>query len=180
MFEVLESKVEVFTEKGSPILGKASANVHIVVVGDLQCPFCARVAPVLPELVAKYPGKVAVIWKNYPLSFHRQATPAARAALCADEQRKFWDATAWIYERSSQLEGELPNLPAAIKLDRRKYEACLASKRPDAILEKDLAEVQAAGVRGTPTLYFNGRKFNATNGYSLESMSPIIEQLLGK
>ncbi len=180
VFEVLEAKVEAFTEKGSPILGKASAKVHIVVVGDFQCPFCARAAPVLPELVAKYPGKVAVIWKNYPLGFHDQAVPAARVALCANEQGKFWAAAAWLYERSSQLESELPGLAEAIKLDRKKLDACLASKRPDAILEKDLAEVQAAGVRGTPTLYLNGRKLNLPGGYSLETMSPIIEEALRK
>ena len=72
----------------SPVLGPANAPIKVTIFSDLQCPFCARVHPLLIDLFQDddLRGRVAVVWKHFPLSFHKDARPAAYAAMAARER----------------------------------------------------------------------------------------------
>src|SRR5258708_2608744 len=74
----------------APVRGPRFAPVTIVVWNDFQCPFCARLAPPLAELLASSPQDVRLAWKDMPLPFHPTAVPAAIAARAAGAQGKFW------------------------------------------------------------------------------------------
>src|SRR6185312_12367062 len=76
---------------GAPIRGDVGAPVTVVVFSDFECPFCARSEATLRALMEQYGGKVRLAWKNHPLPFHASARLAAKAALAAGEQGKFWE-----------------------------------------------------------------------------------------
>jgi protein-disulfide isomerase len=75
----------------APILGPKTAPVIIVEYSDFECPFCARAYQTVNEIKKEYGDKVAIAYKQLPLSFHKNAEPAARASVCAQEQGKFWE-----------------------------------------------------------------------------------------
>ena len=72
-----------------PVRGSPSAPVTIVEFSDYQCPFCARVAPVLARVRATYGDRVRIVWKDFPLEdIHPRALELAKAARCAGDQGK--------------------------------------------------------------------------------------------
>lgn len=71
--------------------GASNAKIKIVEFTDFECPFCERAYPTIAALEEKYKGKISLIYKSFPLSFHPNAQKAAEAALCAGEQGKFWE-----------------------------------------------------------------------------------------
>jgi protein-disulfide isomerase len=73
------------------VKGLENAPITIVEYSDFQCPFCSRVVPSLDKLFKAYPDKIRMIFKQMPLSFHKDARPAAKAALAAGRQNKFWE-----------------------------------------------------------------------------------------
>jgi protein-disulfide isomerase len=74
-----------------PVQGSAAAPITIVEFSDFQCPFCSRLVPTLKQVEEKYGDKVKVVFRQYPLNIHENAPKAAEAALCANDQGKFWE-----------------------------------------------------------------------------------------
>jgi protein-disulfide isomerase len=77
-----------------PVLGKADAPVTIVEFSDFQCPYCKQYFDnTFGQIKAQYidTGKVKLVYRDFPLSFHPMAEPSAEAANCAMEQGKFWE-----------------------------------------------------------------------------------------
>lgn len=176
-FKPLEDKVNKFAD-GAPILGNPKAKVIVTVFSDFQCPFCSRAHPILAELVDAYKGKVAVQWKNFPLSFHQEAMPAAKAAMCAHEQNKFWPAADHLFANQKGMEEAIRTLPATIGIDEIGFVSCLNRDDKGPGIEADMAEAREAEVRGTPTIFIQGRKFNSNSGYNLDAFKAIIDPLL--
>lgn len=182
VFEPLEDRVNTFRLEGSPLLGKADAKIQIVEYSDFQCPFCARVTQTLKDLKAKYGDELVVAFKHFPLAFHREAMPAALASMCAHEQGKFWEYHDQLFGNMKHLLPEnLKGYAQAVGLDVAKFEECIASNRHQAKIDADMTEGRAAGVRGTPSIYINGRKFTPPDGFTVNSFSNVIDKyILGK
>src|SRR5690606_17204431 len=128
--------------------GPEDAKVTIVEFSDFECPYCARAVPAISEIKAKYGDKVRVAFRHFPLSFHKQARPAAEYAQCAAEQDKFWEMHDAIFETQAQLGSETALADAAKKagLDTNALTACLASDRPRQAVDEDLGTGQKVGV----------------------------------
>ena len=143
-------------------LGPKTAPVNVVVFSDFQCPFCSRVDPMLQEVVkdAELKGKVNVVFKHFPLSFHKDAMPASKAALAAGEQGKFWEMSERLFANQKDLKPEnFSKWAEEIGLNVARFEKDL--KANDAKYEKDIQEdmklgTTAAKVRGTPSIFVNG------------------------
>jgi protein-disulfide isomerase len=182
VFEPLEEKVNAFNLDNSAILGKKTAKIVIVEFSDFQCPFCSRVGAPLKDLKAKYGDDLAVVFKHFPLDFHKEAKPAALASMCANDQGKFWPYHDELFaNQKALLEADLKTYATKIGLDMAKWEACVKEGRHNALIDAEIAEGRQAGVRGTPTLFINGRKLNAPGGYTVDSMSGVINKyILGK
>jgi protein-disulfide isomerase len=177
VFEPLEEKVNEFKLDGSPIKGKKDAKIVIVEFSDFQCPFCSRISAPMKELEAKYGADLAVVFKHFPLSFHKEAMPAALASMCANEQGKFWEYHDQLFANQKALMPEnLKSYAQTVGLDVAKFDACVASNKFQAQIEADMAAARDAGVRGTPTIYINGRKFNSPSGYNVDAFSAVIDK----
>jgi protein-disulfide isomerase len=141
-----------------PAKGPANAPVTIVEFSDFQCPFCSRLTPTLAEVEKKYGDKVRVVFRQYPLPFHQNAQKAAEAALCAQDQGKFWEMHDAMFANQQELGvDQLKAKAASLGLNADKFNKCIDSGEKNAIIQADLKEGQAAGVSGTPAMFVNGR-----------------------
>lgn len=145
----------------SPVLGNKAAKVSVTIFSDYQCPYCSRTDPFLQEIV-KDPDlkdKINVVFKHFPLDFHQNAMPAAKASLAAAEQGKFWEMTAKLYGNQQDLTAEnFKKFAKEIGLDSKKFEKDLTSKdaKYKEMIEADKALGAKIPVRGTPSIYVGG------------------------
>ncbi len=162
----------------SPIRGNKKAPVTIVEFSDFQCPYCAQLQPTLEEVLKAYPKEVKLIFKHYPLPFHAHAKNAAKAALAAGEQGKFWEMHDLVFSNFSQLSDEkFKELAAQIGLNVEKFTADYNSTKYEQTILQDMAAARNAGVTGTPTLFINGKRLM---NRSLEGFKEAINNALKK
>jgi protein-disulfide isomerase len=153
------NKVHTFSLEKSAIKGNVEAPVTIVEFSDFQCPYCARVQPTLNQVLKAYPKEVRLVYKDFPLSFHKQAKNAAKAARAAGEQGKFWEMHDLIFEKFNALTPEMfKEFAQKLNLDMNKFEADFNSNKYDKYIQQDIVMGRNAGVSGTPTLFMNGKR----------------------
>lgn len=144
----------------SPVKGSENAIVTIVEFSEFQCPFCARVLPTLTQILEtpEFADKVRIVYKHLPLDFHDRAEPAARAAVAAQNQGKFWEFHDVVFENMRALsDADLEGYAQRVGLDMDRYRADFAAPETAARVAADLALSQQLGIRGTPNFLINGR-----------------------
>lgn len=138
--------------------GPEDAELTVVVFSDFECPVCSVFAErTYPDLEARYPGRTALVFRHWPLSGHRFAYPAARAAECAAQQGRFFEIHDLLFSSQRQLgfksfrdfasEAGVPDLLA--------FDACYSSREPVPAIERDIEAVRMIGGIGTPTVILN-------------------------
>ncbi|MBI3808888.1 MAG: DsbA family protein, partial [Nitrospirae bacterium] len=141
-----------------PAWGPPAAPVTIVEFADFACPACKESLPVLRQLRDLYKDQVRLVYRDFPLSSHPQARPAAEAAHCAHEQGKFWAYHDALFTKAPDLKpSDYVTLAERLSLNQAEFTSCLASTRPKAAVAKDLADAQGLGLSGTQTFFINGR-----------------------
>lgn len=142
----------------SPRKGPDDAPITIVSFGDFACPFCAKGNATMERIEAHYGDKIRVVHKHKPLPFHRQADPAARAAVAAQTQGKFWEFHDALYAFGPKFGSEdLRTIAKQIGLDMQAFDAEMSAQPAADRVEADLALSMALGVNGTPAYFINGR-----------------------
>ena len=146
----------------APSLGAPMAPVTIVEFSDFECPYCAAAAPLLKRVVREFDGQVRLVFMHYPLTEgHPHAMQAARASIAASKQGKFWELHDLLFENQSALNDEdLERYAEELGLDMERFRADLRSEETQRLIETQKAMGREAGVRGTPTIFVNGRRFN--------------------
>ncbi|QDG51724.1 thioredoxin [Persicimonas caeni] len=149
----------------SAVLGKDSAIITVVEFSDFQCPFCQRGANTMKELVEKYPNDVRVVFKHYPLPFHKEAPAASKAAIAAGKQGKFWEMHDWLFENQKQLKqhsGDMKEWTAGhakeLGLDVAKFKKDFDAPETQKQIDEDMKLGQEVAVRGTPHFFVNGER----------------------
>ena len=138
--------------------GPDDALVTIVEWSDFQCPFCAREAPVLAQIRAKYGADVRIIYRFYPVRVHPDAMIAAEAGAAAAAQGRFWAYHDQVFAHFGHLaRDDLEGFARAAGLDLAEFRAALDSRRYHDEVLAEAASGEALGVDGTPTLFVNGR-----------------------
>ncbi|MBF0595570.1 MAG: thioredoxin domain-containing protein [Candidatus Omnitrophica bacterium] len=148
----------------SAVLGPKDAPVTITVFDDYQCPFCGKFYPAAVDGQKAFPDKVRLVVKHYPLPFHNMARPAAKAALAAAEQGKFFEMSDLIFANAASLSNdkfkELAG-KAGLKVDQFLKDLKDKDAAYDKKIQDDIDLGGKVDVRGTPTYYLNGKKNNA-------------------
>ena len=185
-----QTNLDRLTVADLPSLGPVNAPVTIVEFGDLECPDCRMEAPILRHNVPEtFASQVRLYFKDFPLgSIHPWARAAAIAGRCVyhQEAKAFWDFYDWIYENQQEIEPD--NLNSKILawagqngLDARRLGGCIETKASEPEVDRSLAEGRSLGVRGTPTLFINGRKIGGLAWPDLELViRKELEYLAGK
>ena len=175
-FTPLGEEVHVFNVQDAPGKGGVpGAPIEIVVFSDFQCPYSSKVTPALDAVVEHYRGQARLIFKQFPLAFHEQARAAATASLAAHAQGKFWEMHDRLFANHRNLgRAALEGHARDLGLDMDAFTATL-DKGLDGPINADMAEGKGAGVRGTPTFFVNGRKYQAP-GRSADDIIKVIDK----
>jgi protein-disulfide isomerase len=141
-----------------PARGPDSAPITIVEFSDFECPFCSRAEESVSAVMEKYAGKVKLVFRHFPLSFHANAQKAAEASACANDQGKFWEMHKQLFANQKALTvPELKSHAASVGLDKAKFDECLDSGKHAELVKKDMEAGAEAGVSGTPAFFINGK-----------------------
>ena len=139
-------------------LGPSDAPITIVEFSDYECPFCRRWhAEVYKPLLAAYPGKIRLVYRNLPLtSIHPDAMGAAEAAMCAGEQDVYWKYHDKLF--SSETLGDTVYLQYAkdLGLNMTTFQSCLTDHKYQNTIQADSDFAVNLGIRSTPTFFING------------------------
>ena len=172
---------------GMPSLGPADAPVTLVEFSDFQCPYCARVQPLVKDLRERYPEQLRVVFLHFPLSSHEWARPAAIAAQCAARQddEAFWSLHDFYFNNQDVLTpaNVVEQSKTALSgsgLDMNRWETCAGDRSSEAHREaskqvtRTLEAGKEAGVTGTPSFYINGQKVEGAR--SIDAFAQRIEK----
>lgn len=147
--------------------GKAGAPVTMEEFGDFECPPCAALHPELKKVEREYGDRLHFIFREFPLEMHKHAYDAARAAEAAGLQGKFWEMHNLLYEK--QVEWSLAPDPRAmfatyasvLGMDANRFTQDLTGDAVNQRVALDMKRGKSLGVRGTPTVFVNGRQLRA-------------------
>ncbi len=171
--------------------GKADAKVTVVEFSDYQCPFCRRfVKQTLPELKKNYvdTGKVKIVHRDFPLSFHPLAKPMAMATECAQDQSN--DLAVAMYDAifAKQEEGgsitaaSIPEWAKTVSgLNFDTWKSCFDSNKHADEIAADQKDGSAAGVSGTPSFWILGPNNQAKQikgAQPIAAFSAAIDEML--
>lgn len=149
--------------------GPADAPVTMVVFSDFQCPACKVLADQVRTLQRRYPDRIAVLYRHFPLPSHAHAVPAARASECAARQGRFTEYHDALFAGQETL-GYTPwdaFARTAGVPDVGAFQRCLAEPGQMVSLVRDIEGGKRLGIRGTPTLLVNGRRYNGVPPMSM-------------
>jgi len=134
--------------------------------------------PQLEQLLKKYPGKVKLVFKNFPIRSHKYAVKAAVAALAAGRQEKFWEFHNMLFENYNRLNDQkIQEIVGLLGLDETKFKEQQKNPAITERIRQDYEEGIRLGVRGTPTIFINGKKLRDRG---MKSMEAVIEKELQK
>lgn len=140
--------------------------------------YCKRLGSLLDQVVEKYPQKVKIAYKNFPVRSHKYAETAARAALAAGKQGKFWPFHDKLYDSYNKLNDEkVREIAKELKLDQAKFEKDWKDTGIATTVQTDMREGSQIGVRSVPTVFINGKQVKRR---TLAGMSEMIDKELDK
>lgn len=170
---VLDRDVEVGVDH---IRGPVDAPLTLVEYGDFECPFCARATGVAHELQGRFGAELRYVFRHLPLTdVHPHAELAARAAVAAGEQGRFWEMHDLLFEHQGELEIEdLAGYAGELGLDVETFLRQLSDESIAERVRSDVASAEASGARGTPTFFVGGRRH--TGPYDAQSLAAELEQ----
>lgn len=142
----------------TPVVGPDDAYVKVYVFSDFQCPVCRRVAEPLKQLARDFGDDVQIVWMNHALPSHPRAGAAARAAIAAQRQGKFWEYHDLLFDKQQLGDADLTAYAETLGLDLAKFAADMADPAVAAQVEYEGALAEAMGIRGTPGFVVNGQK----------------------
>ncbi len=165
-----------------PQKGPDDALVTIVEISDFECPFCGRVEPTIKQVQDKYGKDVRVVWMNNPLPFHKNAKPAANAALEAHAQKGnkgFWAMHEKMFANQKALTTDnLEKWAKEIGLNMAKFKKALADDKYSKTIQEQQTLASSLGARGTPAFFINGR--NLRGAQPLTAFTALIDEELVK
>lgn len=168
--EVLSSPpVEVGSDASNPSIGPRDAPITIVEFSDFQCPFCRMEALSLNTVMDRYPGKIRLVFRNFPLDpscnrfvphgMHQFACEAARVGICASKQGKFKPYYEDVYENQKDLGSGVPaSMAQSVGVNSGELTACVNDPATTQAISQDIEEGNRLGVQSTPTLFVNGHR----------------------
>jgi len=159
-------KIALIAKSDAPSFGPEGAKVTVVEFSDFQCPFCSRAATAVEKVRENYKDKVRFVFRQFPLSFHQNARPAAEASLAANAQGKFWEYHDLLFKDQSKLDrASLEASAKQVGLDVAAFKKALDDKTFSAAVEADLKLGETVQVDGTPTLFLNGKRIADPTNY---------------
>jgi len=170
------------------IQGDSAAPVWVIVASDFQCPYCRTwhdetYATLVKDYVRT--GKIRMAYLNYPISSHRNAWPAAEAAMCASVQGMFWEMQDALFVNQARWSA-MPNPMAFLdsvavnkfSLNPDEWRSCMSTHATAALVQADFERLRSAGVESTPSFFVGDR--GIVGAQPTDVFRAAIEQALAK
>ena len=165
--------------------GPANAPVQLEEFGDFECPPCGIFHPVLKQMEEEFGDKIRVTFREFPLvPTHQHALLAASAAEAAGLQGKFWEMHHMLYDRQNAWKTEFDVRPTfegfakEIGIDVERYKRDVGSDLVQQRIFQDGKRGHSLGVKGTPTLFMNGREVPFENIMPAANLRVVIQREL--
>jgi protein-disulfide isomerase len=134
---------------------------------------------VLGQVLQEFKGKVRIVHKDFPLSSHTGALPAAEAARCAGEQGVFWEYHDLLYLSVPDFSrDDLVRYAGRLGIKTKAFVTCLDGHQFRKQVDADKLEAKAIGVSGTPTFLINGTLL--VGAQPIEAFREAIREALKK
>ena len=166
--------------------GTASARVTLEEFSDFQCPACSGLEPGLRRVMKDYDDRVRFVFRNYPLQMHKYAFLASRAAEAAGLQGKFWEMHDMLYDNqkewseSMEPRVQFDSYATRLGLDVQRFKVDMERQDLAERIKSDMLRGNSLGVKGTPTVYLNGRELVPGRLITEEDLRREIETELGQ
>ncbi len=169
------------------IQGSDSAPLWIVEVSDFQCPYCRSWhESTYPQVVKEFveTGKVRLAYINFPITGHRNAWPAAEAAMCAAAQGSFWAMHDALFETQTRWESLadpatlFDSLATSAGVDMAPYHDCVSGHEMRALIQADMDRARESGVNATPTFIIGNQSISGAQ--PIQVFRQIIDEALKK
>jgi protein-disulfide isomerase len=130
-------------------------------------------------VLEQYPNDVKLVFKNFPLTrIHKFAMNASIAGLAANQQGKFWEYHSELFKNYSKLnDAKFDEIAQSLELNMEQFKKDMKNPALAAMVQRDLKDGSAAGVRGTPSIFINGRVLRQR---SLPGFKKVIDEELAK
>jgi protein-disulfide isomerase len=142
-------------------IGSPGAAVTVIEFADFECPYCRRADSLFRIVTAKFPRQIDVVYVHFPITGHRFAGPAARAAECAATQGRFAAMHDLLFDKQDSLglktwasyadESGVPDMP--------RFNECVESTDDIPHLAAGIAAGNKIHVTGTPTIIVDGWRY---------------------
>ncbi len=164
--------------------GNKNAEVFLVEYSDLQCPFCKQFHPTAQKVVDEYKGKVAWVFRHFPLEqIHPNAVPAAIASECVASlagEDGFWKFIDAVYAGQESVLTNLSSVAVQVGVNKAKFDTCVA--KADRSKVDDQAKLGLdAGVTGTPANFIvnsKGQVWLIPGALPYETLKTTIDEAL--
>lgn len=157
-----------------PSVGNPDAPVTLVEFSDFECAFCRAAQAPLRKAMERWPGKVRLVFKHFPLEQHAHAINAAKAGVCADRQGRFWPVHDRIFAIAGSPGADVLRIAGqSAGLNMTDFDRCMASAETADHVRKDAMLGRMAGVAGTPAFFVNGQIVSG-----VAALEPAIESAL--
>jgi len=160
------------TPEGSFWIGSGEPVLTIEEFTDYQCPHCRRAHLRVRQLLSSAGGRIRVIHRHLPLDnhcnpaierpFHPRACELSLAAICAGRQGRFWEMNDLLFQQADEIrQREVPvrTLAERLALSLDEFDCCMGDPAAREVLDRDVAEANRLGLRGTPAFRIDGQVF---------------------
>jgi len=165
-------------------LGSPNAPARLEEFGDFQCPPCGLFHPILQQMHNEFGDKLQITFREFPLyPNHQHSVVAASAAEAAGLQGKFWEMHDKLYEHQNDWKDKFDVRPIfegyakEIGLDVEKWKQDSVSEQVARRITSDGNRGHSMGVKGTPTVFLNGREV-AFENLPAEKLRPILQAVI--
>jgi protein-disulfide isomerase len=176
-----------------PVKGNSNAPVTIIEFSDFQCPFCSRFAQqTLPLIEENYiqTGKVKLVYRDLPLSFHQNAKAAHIASECANEQGAFWKYHDELFAKQNEWQSlgadaaseKFLAYAQELGISKDEFSSCTVSSALEQEVLADFMDGTKYGATGTPTFFIGNEKHGFTKivgAQPYEAFTSVIDSKLG-
>jgi protein-disulfide isomerase len=166
----------------SPSKGSPGAPVLVVEFADFQCPACRAARPLVEEALKKHDGQTRLVFKHFPLSIHQYGEKLARSARAAQQQGKFWEMYAALFDNQDRISPQVVDeLAKGLGLDMAKFAKDVESEAVADAVSRDRKQGERLDLQSTPTFFINGRLFPSTPDFAedLEDWINLEVELTG-
>ncbi|TGK28102.1 protein-disulfide isomerase [Leptospira gomenensis] len=181
--------------KDVPVVGDPNAPITIVKYADFNCGHCMHTSKILKSFLSEYNGIIKVAYKNFPLdgncnrlvgrkSPEASSCVAASAALCANQQNKFYPVYTGLYDDNEA--GVMHTAATVIRLAERnglnmdQFRSCMSSTKVRDQISREVEEAEVLKINSTPTLFINGKPLPKSGTPDVDFLRQLINQLINQ